>query len=165
MHARSGILSAALLLVLSGCGGGGGDDGDDNEADGVRPVAGGFGGGLEGGATFLVTLVVLEANSDTIDHVKLTCAPEGTLDLLNSITVGTDVAIDGGSFTAESADVAIDGEFTSPERAEGEIRALTSAAQACGVPESGTWAADCELQVKESDGGFEARSGGCGLIE
>jgi hypothetical protein len=167
------VCVASVLVLLSACGGDEGPAGGattDGGAtpttaeEGIRPVAGGFGGGLEGDARFLVTLIVFEDDSDTIDFVQLTCAPEGTLDLFNAISVGTDVPITAGAFSLESTDVAIDGEFVTPERAEGQIQALTPEAEACGVPVAGEWSAECELLVEASDGGFSAEAGGCGLI-
>lgn len=142
-----------LPLLLSACGDGG-----------ITPAAGGFGGGLEGDATFLVTLIVFEEESEIVDVVRVSCAPEGTLDLLRgSVTVGTDVPIDGGTFSVESKDVAIEGEFVTPERAEGEIRARTPAAEDCGVPRTGQWSADCDLLVTREGDGFSAEGGECGV--
>jgi hypothetical protein len=79
-------------------------------------------------------------------------------------TVAKGVEISGGRFKAESAEVAIEGQFVSPTRAEGTIRALSDDVRRCGVPDEGQWTADCSLSVERWEEGFKAEratSGPC----
>jgi hypothetical protein len=131
-----------LVLALCGCGGGGG---------GAQPVAGGYQTPGED-QTYKLVLVVFEEGGDRVDHVGLYCAPEGTIAGL-PVTVGRNLDLDGGKFTTKAPDVEIAGEFVSERRAEGTIRALTANARECGVPEQGSWTADCNLEVERTSGG------------
>jgi len=129
---------------------------------GVRPAAGGFATGLEH-PTFGITLVVLEDGGDFIDQVVLVGAPEGELDP-GCLLVLTDVLVSAGTFKLEFPDVSVEGEFVTPERAEGEIRGLTSAAQSCGFPETLEWGADCNQTVILEGDAFSTESGECGVV-
>jgi len=179
------MLAAAVALSTTTAGCGGGKEAGSTGPRGSTPAAGGFGGQLQPGAKFGVVLIVLHANSDVVDFVLVGCAAGGRLGGLPT-TIADAVEIDSGRFSARSADVAIEGRFTSPRKARGTIRALTQDARSCGIPStSSAWTSKCDLRVKakprggmvtsvttgpegrsyvdinsETDG-FEAEAGGC----
>lgn len=141
-------------LVASACGGGtdegngsGEPAGDGEDVVAIVPAAGGFGGRLQSAAEFSVVLFVLEDQAEAIDAVGLACAPGGTF-TSSVVTIGEAVPLAEGSFVAESPDVRIEGAFVSPTRAEGTITALTQNAIDCGIGESATWAADCDMSLE-----------------
>jgi hypothetical protein len=161
----AGLALCLLSFALAGCGSDDGDGAPKPEAEGAKPEVGGFGGNVVGDDTFAVLLVVLEPAGDRVDSVEVLCAPEGTLSLGAQVTAGSNVAVTDGKFTAKSSDVAIDGTFVSPRRAEGTIRGLSESASQCGVPPTGRWTADCNKRVAKMGGGVSIESGGCGRLE
>lgn len=130
--------------------------------NGIRPVAGGFqGNDLDQGGTFKIILIVFKNESDVVDFVQLACAPKGVIAGMPS-TVATDIKISGGRFKAESGDVAVEGQFVSPTKAEGTIRGLSDDAGKCGVPGEGQWSAECNLSVERWGEGFKAEPAASG---
>ena len=147
--------AGARALVASACGGeadgsAGAADGDgptDGGTAAVLPASGGFGGRLQDQAQFSVVLFVLEDQTGAVDLVGTACAPGGTL-TSGVVTVAEAVPLTDGSFLAESPDVRIEGSFVTPTRAEGTIEALTQNAMDCGIGESASWVAECDLGVE-----------------
>lgn len=140
-------------LAASACGGGtdepngsGEPAGDGEDVVAIMPAAGGFGGRLQEQAQFSVVLFVLD-DAEAVDLVGVACAPGGTF-TSGVVTVAEAVPLTEGAFTAESPDVRIEGLFVSPIRAEGTIEALTQNAMDCGIGESASWVAECDLSVQ-----------------
>lgn len=105
------------------------------------------------GFTFVIRLVVLENDSNVIDFVELLCAPVGLVSGA-PVRVATAVPHDLGRFSASSADVVIEGEFTTQTEASGEIKALTARARDCGVPDSARWYVGLALQAQADGDGY-----------
>lgn len=152
---RIAIVLVLGALVASACGGAADGSGDAEDGGGttdggtaaVLPASGGFGGRLQEQAQFSVVLFVLEDQAEAVDLVGVACAPGGTL-TSGVVTIAEAVPLTDGSFRAESPDVCIGGSFVSPTRAEGTIEALTQNAMDCGIGESASWVAECDLSVK-----------------
>lgn len=143
-HIPVSLGALACLLALSACGGGDTGDGDD-----FAPAQGGFGARLDLNHSYIVVLMVADSDSNVIDYVGIACAPGGSLG--TPVRVEENVELDGRSFTAESDDVAIDGEFVSSTEAEGTIREPSVDAQGCGLSDGDTWSSTCELTVEAEE--------------
>ena len=148
---------AALALALLAVGCGATEEGGGGGPAGVQPAAGAFGGRLQTAAEFTV-VVIATGESAGLDFVGIACAPDGTL-TSGPVKVAESVAVENGNFTAQSADVAVEGEFTSPTEATGTIRALTPDAEGCGIPADGSWTSTCDMSVAKEQQ-EEADTGG-----
>ncbi len=115
---------------------------------GITPTVGGYGAQLQSGATFTVILFVLGKDTGIVDYVGVSCAPTERLSS-GPFSVGQGIRVENSVFRATSADVTIEGRFTSPTTVEGTAIARTANAQGCGIPPQGrAWTSRCDLAAK-----------------
>ncbi|MBF8289753.1 MAG: hypothetical protein HW391_721 [Chloroflexi bacterium] len=105
------------------------------------------------GHTFVVRLVILGGRAGVINFIDVLCAPAGIV-TDQPMRVATDVHHDVGRFTASSADIEIDGDFSTEWLVAGQIRGVSGRADACGIPRSTAWEAALALRAEPDDGGY-----------